>query len=207
MRTIDPKRGQHILESAAKLFAGRHYHEVRMEDVAQAAQVAKGTVYRYFRDKEDMYLGLILTALERLYAEVQTEVGRTKDPEEKLLVYVRSSVNFFLKHPYFFDLVQRIETTGTPKKVDALQASRERFFSMVSGFIRDLTGKEDLSAHPLNLPTLALTGMIRQILRFHPKPFPADLPQWIVEQFLQGLKGKARGKKGAHRLNGRTRQR
>ena len=45
MRTRSPARGQHILETAARLFAARHYHEVRMEDVAAAAGVAKGTIY------------------------------------------------------------------------------------------------------------------------------------------------------------------
>src|SRR5687767_3152762 len=55
MRTMDPTRGDHILEVAAQLFAKRHYHEVRMEDIALKAGVAKGTIYRYFEDKEDLY--------------------------------------------------------------------------------------------------------------------------------------------------------
>lgn len=206
MRKSDPARGQHILEVAAKLFARRHYHEVRMEDVAQAAGVAKGTIYRYFRDKEDLYLGLILTALERLYKEVVTGVERTEDPEEKLLVHVRCSVDFFVRHPYFFELVQRIETTGNQKKVASLNASRQKFFTLVGGFIQNLevTGKYEVNR--LDLATLALTGMIRQILRLHPQPFPADLPEWIRGQFLKGLLPKE-GKvgNGQLRLNGRGR--
>ena len=52
MRERDPRRGQQILEAAAQLFATHRYHEVRMEDVAAEAGVAKGTIYRYFKDKE-----------------------------------------------------------------------------------------------------------------------------------------------------------
>src|SRR5687767_14760762 len=70
MRTCDPARGQQILDCAARLFDKRHYHEVRMEDVAAHAGVAKGTLYRYFQDKEDLYLALLLSALERLRSEM-----------------------------------------------------------------------------------------------------------------------------------------
>ena len=187
MRVSDPARGQHILESAAKLFARRHYHEVRMDDVAQAASVAKGTIYRYFQDKEDLYLGLILTGLERLYTEVESGIAGSSHPEEKMLVYVRSTVNFFTRYPYFFELVQRIEGSGKQEKIDLLQASRQRFFDLVALLITEVGETGNYDASKPFLSALALTGMIRQILRFLPQPFPPDLPQWIVKQFLEGL--------------------
>lgn len=197
MRRTDPARGQHILEVAAKLFAHRHYHQVRMEDVAGAAGVAKGTLYRYFQDKEDLYLGLILLAIDRLYHEVRAGIELTPDPEEKLLFYVRSSVNFFTRHPYFFDLVQRIETTGTRKKVAALSASRDRFFKLIGEVIEGLVDrKQRLPA--VELLVLFLTGIVRQVLRFHPQPFPPELAEWIVQQFLHGLGAPVRPQRNGH---------
>jgi len=191
MRIADPARGRHILEVAAKLFAKRHYHEVRMDDIAQAASVAKGTIYRYFQDKEDLYLGLIKTGLDRLYRDVETGIAATADPEEKLLFYVRCTVRFFERYPYFFELVNRIEGSGVQKQIAVLSASRNRFFELVSGLISELGGMRKYDASNPFLAALALTGMIRQVLRFLPQPFPEDLPQWIVGQFLGGLLHKA----------------
>lgn len=208
MRTTDPERGRHILEVAAKLFAQRHYHEVRMDDVARAASVAKGTIYRYFQDKEDLYLGLILTALERLYQEVDSGIAHTADPEEKLLFYVRATVRFFTRYPYFFDLVQRIEGSGIQKKIAPLVESRARFFDLVSRLIVELgtTGKYD-ATQPFRC-ALALTGMVRQTLRFLPQPWPDDLPEWIVAQFLGGLaQPKPKGRQKPHRANNAKKQR
>ncbi|MSQ93318.1 MAG: TetR/AcrR family transcriptional regulator [Gemmataceae bacterium] len=54
MRACDPKRGLQILDAAAQLFAKRRYHEVRMDDIAESAGVAKGTLYKYYHDKEDL---------------------------------------------------------------------------------------------------------------------------------------------------------
>src|SRR5262245_56231104 len=111
MRVSDPARGEKILEKAARLFATRPYHEVRMDDVAKEAGVAKGTIYCYFEDKEDLYLGLILSAVDRLFEEVRGGIAHVEHPKEKLLLYLQSALNFFEVHPYFFELVQRIESS------------------------------------------------------------------------------------------------
>src|SRR2546421_684338 len=121
MRTCDPARGQQILDSAARLFDKRHYHEVRMEDVAAHAGVAKGTLYRYFQDKEDLYLALLLSALDRLYQEMRVALGAAKTPEDKVIIFLHRSIEFFEQHPYFFDLVQRIEGAVDAKRLAALQ--------------------------------------------------------------------------------------
>ena len=55
---IEDKKEQkrkRIIESAAKLFSQKSYHEVMMEDVAKLSSIAKGTVYNYFDSKEELY--------------------------------------------------------------------------------------------------------------------------------------------------------
>ena len=56
-RPSEAKR-ESIARAAAELFAARPYHEVRQEDIAERAGVGKGTLYVYFRSKEDLYLAL-----------------------------------------------------------------------------------------------------------------------------------------------------
>jgi len=38
-----------------KLFTSRRFHKITVDDVAQAAQVGKGTIYRYFQNKDDLF--------------------------------------------------------------------------------------------------------------------------------------------------------
>lgn len=191
MRIPDPTRGDHILEMAAQLFAQRHYHEVRMEDIALQAGVAKGTIYRYFHDKEDLYLALILAASDRLFEEVQAALAVVCQPEEKLLIFVRRSIQFFRSYPYFLDLVQRVEVSSSiaADKLAALRASRQRFFDLVSAILVELNATGRYFAANPDLAALALTGMNRQILRFYPPPWPAHLAEYIVHQFLHGVAG------------------
>jgi AcrR family transcriptional regulator len=188
MRIMDPAKADHILEVAAQLFAKRHYHEVRMEDVALKAGVAKGTIYRYFEDKEDLYLGLILAGGERLFAEVESALAAVDDPEEKIAIYVERTIQFFREYPYFFDLVQRIEASTTTSRLEALWAARKKFFDLVASLTVELNATGRFVVTDPLLAALALTGMTRQVLRFYPAPWPGDLGSMIVHQFLDGLR-------------------
>src|SRR5437868_5750323 len=109
MRVVDPNRSQQILDTAARLFDKRRYHEVRMEDVATQAGVAKGTLYRYFQDKEDLFIALLISATETFCREVEAAFEGVPCPEEKVRIFLRRSVQFFDDYPYFLDLMQRLE--------------------------------------------------------------------------------------------------
>ena len=155
--------------------------------------------------------------MERLYQEVSKDIAQAASPADQLLVYVQASIKFFRKQPYFLELVQRIEMSGQKDKIAMLEECRRRFFRLAAGMIKECqaaaartarngaarngksrkgkgqNGRASNGVLPLRtkfdpaLAALALTGMIRQILRFHPRPFAKDLPGWIVRQFLHGL--------------------
>ena len=184
MRTCDPKRGLQILESAAQLFAGRRYHEVRMDDIAEHAGVAKGTLYRYFHDKEDLYRGLAIHGLNRLLDESQDTIAGVDDPDAKLHAFISHVVSFYEQYPYYLELIQRIETSNSPQSQEALQEMRDRFYHLLTGLIVNLNG----GAHEQpQLAALALMGIIRGILRFSPQPWPEHLADWIYQQFKHGV--------------------
>ena len=54
----DPEKRRRILEAAIRTFGQRGFHEARVAEIAAAAKVAEGTVYLYFRNKEDL-LGVV----------------------------------------------------------------------------------------------------------------------------------------------------
>src|SRR5947209_4703081 len=138
MRTCDPKRGQQILDAAAQLFAHHRYHEVRMDDIAEHAGVAKGTVYRYYHDKEDLYLALTRHGLDRLFEESHSTIVGPGDAETKLRRFITNIVCFYEKYPYFLELIQRIETSSSPTGLETLQTIRIQFYHLVTDLIRQL---------------------------------------------------------------------
>ena len=73
MRTKTPKLGSRILDAAARQFARQRFHEVRMDDIAAEAEVSKGTLYSYFRDKEELYLALLARGSEGMVRALEDE--------------------------------------------------------------------------------------------------------------------------------------
>jgi AcrR family transcriptional regulator len=187
MRTIDPTRRQQILDTAATLFDKRRYHEVRMEDLAIKAGVAKGTLYRYFEDKEDLYVALLVSAIDRFYQEMLTGLATVSGPEEKVRVFLRRSVDFFEQHPYFFELQQRVEGSMTPERMEGLEKLRDAFFRLVTEIIGELVATGRYAAADPLAAALYLTGINRQMHRFYPKPWPAGLADQMADFFLRGL--------------------
>jgi AcrR family transcriptional regulator len=64
------ERRQKILSAAAELFGANPYDSVQMRDVAARAEVGKPTLYRYFPSKEELFLEVFKSGLDRLDAEV-----------------------------------------------------------------------------------------------------------------------------------------
>jgi len=187
MRTVDPARSEQILEAAARLFHKRHYHEVRMDDIAADAGVAKGTIYRYFQDKEDLYLALIVSSMNRFISDITPLLSDSQPADERLRAYIRRSIAFCERFPYFIDLVQRVEGTTSPERLAPLQASRQRILHIVRDIIADLDHGDEFVVPDPNMAAIAFVGMLRQVLRFVPKPWPDDLSEKMAKQFLFGV--------------------
>ena len=77
-RRSDDKR-QRILQAAVKVFAKKGYHGAKVSEIARRADVADGTIYLYFRNKEDILVSLfdevMLEHLEHARQELQAVSG------------------------------------------------------------------------------------------------------------------------------------
>ena len=69
-----------ILEAARKVFAMKGFNEATVDDIADAAGVAKGTVYLYYRSKRDVYLAALKFGIQQMYAALDEQLnGRVHD--------------------------------------------------------------------------------------------------------------------------------
>ena len=66
------QRRKSILDAALDEFAARGFAAARLDDVARRAQVAKGTIYLYFRDKESLLQELVRSMLSPLIAAIES---------------------------------------------------------------------------------------------------------------------------------------
>jgi AcrR family transcriptional regulator len=90
----DPPERERVVAAAIEAFQTRSYSEVTVSDIAEAAQMAKGTVYRHFASKEDLLTAAIETLLidtesrfEAAVAALGGPAGLNDDPEKTAMVF------------------------------------------------------------------------------------------------------------------------
>ena len=67
-----------------RLFTAKGYEDTTMEDIAEAAEVSKATLYNYFSSKENLLLGIAEAALDEIRQLIDTDLREEPDSLEKL---------------------------------------------------------------------------------------------------------------------------
>jgi TetR/AcrR family transcriptional regulator, fatty acid metabolism regulator protein len=73
-----------LIRAAIDTFAARGFFNAQVADVARAAGVAAGTVYLYFRSKDDLLVSIFERTMQEAIADGRRSVGALTDPEERL---------------------------------------------------------------------------------------------------------------------------
>jgi AcrR family transcriptional regulator len=107
MQRPDPAKRAQILSNAARLFATKPFHEVKLDDIAAKARIGKGTLYIYFSSKEDLYISLVHEALSRLVGEMRADLAvAAPDTATRLALVVGKLVDFAFAFPDLFELLR-----------------------------------------------------------------------------------------------------
>ena len=87
------KKGK-ILEAAMKIFSTKGVAKTRMTDIAEAAGIGKGTIYEYFRSKEEIFSASFYHLFEKIDQLIASRIYKVTNPEEKIRVFF----NAYIEH-------------------------------------------------------------------------------------------------------------
>src|SRR5512134_1935989 len=93
-RRSDDKR-QRILQAAVKVFARKGYHGAKVAEIARRANVADGTIYLYFRNKEDILVSLFDEVMLEHLARGREELRAISGAPARLLAIARHHLGLF----------------------------------------------------------------------------------------------------------------
>ncbi len=87
-RVVDrSEKKEKILEAAIRLFAKQGLANTRMVAIAETAGIGKGTIYEYFRSKEELFLAAFNAYIFKTESHIAHRLRRIVDPVEKLRAY------------------------------------------------------------------------------------------------------------------------
>jgi AcrR family transcriptional regulator len=167
MQRPDEKKRQLIAETAARLFASKPFHKVKLDDVAAEAGVGKGTLYIYFKSKEELYFWLVFDAFSQMVEHMKTQAGGGEVSARDALRRILSElVRFGFKNPTLFELAR---TAGPVVQDERWPAKRKELTDLIEATIRrgNQAGEFD-DPHP-EITALCVPGLMRSIMLFGPK--------------------------------------
>ncbi|MGQ9556737.1 MAG: TetR/AcrR family transcriptional regulator [Desulfurispora sp.] len=82
----------------ALLFSTRGYHNTTMDEIASTLGIAKGTIYYHFKNKEELYYGVITEGINILTVQLQSALTGTKSFEEKIRILISTQVDYIAEY-------------------------------------------------------------------------------------------------------------
>lgn len=141
------RRRDEILETAAALFARHGYSATTTEMLAEELGVGKGTIYRYFPTKRDLFLRACDRLMHQLLEATTEAVIPIADPLDKIAQAVRTYLTFSAEHPAFVELIiqeraqfkDRKKPTYVEHQEANIEQHREFFRQLIAaGRMRDI---------------------------------------------------------------------
>jgi TetR/AcrR family transcriptional regulator, repressor for uid operon len=124
-----------ILQSAMENFAKNGFDRTRMEDIATAASLAKGTLYLYFKNKEDLFYAICDHNLE----ELRNQLSRLFNRKENIMLDAERFYNEYRKGSLGSDTI-RFEmialSTRSPKLRKILAENQSKVYQVVKEFLK-----------------------------------------------------------------------
>lgn len=152
-------RSSEIREAALKLFGSRGYADVRMEDVAHAAGIAKGTLYLYYQSKDEIYAEAVQQTMEQLRVVTQERLQAVQGFEVRLRTIIEARLEFWGKHRGVHRMLLTIGRQPEHRKQtrSILQKAAESLAQIMQEGIEH----GEIAEQPIKPTALALLDMMR----------------------------------------------
>jgi TetR/AcrR family fatty acid metabolism transcriptional regulator len=160
-------RTREILAAARQVMDQRGVEAVTMEEIAAAAGVAKGTLYLYFRGREDLIQALVSQVVENLLRDLEAILAEPYSPPEKLRQIVTMLLKYLERERILFPVYARELLRGDrPVRKGhwlTIRDLEEKFVSLLTGFFAEgIEAGQFIEANP-RLLTFLLRGLVRGV--------------------------------------------
>jgi AcrR family transcriptional regulator len=122
-----------IFQEAAKVFSQKGYAAATVDEIAQNAGIAKGTIYYHFKGKRELFEFLIEDGIDALLASIQEMLATTEDPVEQIRGVIGVQLDFFQKSQDFCVLLFSEILGPASKWKEYLTKFREKYLALLTG--------------------------------------------------------------------------
>jgi TetR/AcrR family fatty acid metabolism transcriptional regulator len=150
---------ERILDAAVKVFAKKGFYQSRVSDIAREAGVADGTIYLYFKNKDDILISIFEEKMRNAISIFQRELSQEENALSKLKRFVRVHLSLFKENPELAAVLQVELRQSSRFMKEYKKVELKRFLDLIGDIVKQ--GQEE--------------GVFRE-----------DLPVSLVKRFIFG---------------------
>jgi TetR/AcrR family transcriptional regulator, fatty acid metabolism regulator protein len=156
---------ERILQAAERVFAERGFFHARVSEIAREAGVADGTIYLYFKNKDDLLISLFESRMERVTGELTLAVDRAPaDPASRLAAFIDTYAALVVGNPPLAEVLT-VELRQSAKFMKEYQNPRfGDFLKLLAGIVSEgqESGALDTTL-PAPIVARAIFGMLDEL--------------------------------------------
>jgi len=182
-----------ILASALKVFAQKGFFGAKVSDVAEEAGVADGTIYLYFKSKDDLLISVFERQMESINVELTQAMAGGKDAMDKLRRFIRTYIQLVQSNRHGTEVIT-IELRQSAKFMKEYQNPRfAEFLKLLASIIDEGQKQGKLRADiPAQVAARALFGALDELALWWvsgkgEKLEISKVADWIGDLVLEGL--------------------
>ncbi len=186
-----------ILEAAGLLFARYGLKKTSIDEIAQQAGLGKGTIYLYFKSKEELFAKIVEGFGERLIYGLEQAIARSATPADQLRDFVCHRLQFLADRVseagLSCEVMKEFEDTETSLPLAPIVLGfRARQLELLEGIIREGTGRSQMRCEDPHLTAMAILSALEGYSRFWAwEPWQRETlaakQDVICQLFLRGL--------------------
>jgi len=180
-----------ILRAAVKIFSRKGFFNSKVSEIARAAEVADGTIYLYFRNKDDLLISLFEEKMGEVVADVRRRIAVGGNAIEKLGIFIGNHMDLLERESGLVEVLQVELRQSTKFLKNYTPVKFFEYLEIISDILEE--GKREGVVRPdLNvsiarraifgaLDELSLTYILSRKPKYHPTVTAAELCRLLLE--------------------------
>jgi TetR/AcrR family fatty acid metabolism transcriptional regulator len=188
----DPDKPQQIIEAAVRVFARKGYYNSRVSDIAREAGIAAGTIYLYFKTKDDILVTLFRSKMAEFVDALRKAIANEPDAARKVRRLVWLHFSLLEKDPDLAEVLQVELRQGQKFFRGASGQEIGAYFALIGSVLEEGVGEGRFRAGvPVKVATKMLFGAMDQMATswvLGKRGYRlADTADAVADIFLQGV--------------------
>jgi len=188
----DPDKPQQIIDAAVRVFARKGYYNSRVSDIAKEAGIAAGTIYLYFRTKDDILVTLFREKMTEFVGTVRKAIADEPDAVAKLRRLIHLHFELLEGRPELAEVVQVEQRQGQKFFRGASAHEISSYFALIGSVLEEGVAEGRLRPTlPVKIATKTLFGAMDQMATswvLGKRGYQlADTADAVTDIFLQGV--------------------